>query len=39
MLSAIEKWGYKPGADLCAWIAEALKVSTHDIWPEGEVQP
>jgi DNA-binding XRE family transcriptional regulator len=34
MLSAIEKWGYRPGADLCARIAEALKVSTHDIWPE-----
>jgi DNA-binding XRE family transcriptional regulator len=37
-LSAIERWGYKPGADLCARIAAALKVSTHDIWTEDEVQ-
>jgi DNA-binding XRE family transcriptional regulator len=34
MLSAIEKWGYKPGVDLCARIAAALGVSINDIWPE-----
>jgi DNA-binding XRE family transcriptional regulator len=39
MLSAIERWGYRPGADLCARIAAALGVSTNDVWPEGEAQP
>lgn len=39
MLSAIERWGYRPGADLCERIAAALGVSTNDVWPEGEAQP
>jgi DNA-binding XRE family transcriptional regulator len=38
-LSAIERWGYRPGADLCARIAAALKVPVSAIWPEGEAQP
>ena len=38
-LSAIERWGYRPGADLCERIAAALGVSTNDVWPEGEAQP
>jgi DNA-binding XRE family transcriptional regulator len=33
-LSAIERWGYRPGADLCARIATALGVSIDDIWPK-----
>ena len=37
-LSAIEKWGYRPGAALCARIATALGVSVSAIWPEGEAQ-
>jgi len=39
MLSAIERWGYRPGADLCERIAAALGVAVSDIWPEGEAQP
>jgi DNA-binding XRE family transcriptional regulator len=38
-LSAIEKWGYRPGAALCERIATALGVSVSDIWPESEAQP
>jgi DNA-binding XRE family transcriptional regulator len=38
LLSAVEKWGYQPGDDLCARIAAALEVSTNDIWPQGEAQ-
>jgi len=38
VLSAIERWNYRPGADLRARIAAALGVSVADIWPEGEVQ-
>jgi lambda repressor-like predicted transcriptional regulator len=38
VLSAIEHWNYKPGADLRARIASALGVGVADIWPEGEVQ-
>jgi DNA-binding XRE family transcriptional regulator len=37
-LSAIEKWGYRPGAALCERIATALGVPVSDIWPEGEAQ-
>jgi DNA-binding XRE family transcriptional regulator len=33
-LSAIEKWGYRPGVNLCERIATALGVSVIDIWPE-----
>jgi DNA-binding XRE family transcriptional regulator len=33
-LSAIEKWGYRPGVDLCKRIASALGVNIADIWPE-----
>jgi DNA-binding XRE family transcriptional regulator len=39
MLSAIERWGYRPGADLCERIAAALGVAVSDVWPEGEAQP
>jgi DNA-binding XRE family transcriptional regulator len=38
VLSAIERWNYKPGADLRARIASALGVSVADIWPAEEVQ-
>jgi DNA-binding XRE family transcriptional regulator len=38
-LSAIEKWGYQPGSDLCERIAAALGVHVGDIWPETEAQP
>jgi DNA-binding XRE family transcriptional regulator len=37
-LSAVERWGYRPGAALCERIAAALGVSINDIWPEGEAQ-
>jgi DNA-binding XRE family transcriptional regulator len=33
-LSAIERWGYRPGAALCERIATALGVHVSDIWPE-----
>jgi lambda repressor-like predicted transcriptional regulator len=36
VLSAIERWNYRPGADLQARIAAALEVNVVDIWPEGE---
>lgn len=36
MLSAIERWGYQPRADLCERIAAALGVAVSDIWPEAE---
>jgi DNA-binding XRE family transcriptional regulator len=39
LLSAVEKWDYQPGDDLCARIAAALQVSINDIWPQGEAQP
>jgi DNA-binding XRE family transcriptional regulator len=32
-LSAIEKWGYQPGPDLCERIAAGLKVRVADVWP------
>ena len=35
-LSAIEKWGYHPGAGLRARIAAALGVQVTDIWPVEE---
>jgi DNA-binding XRE family transcriptional regulator len=38
-LSAIERWGYRPGAALCARIATALGVPVSAIWPESEAQP
>jgi lambda repressor-like predicted transcriptional regulator len=34
VLSAIERWNYRPGTDLRARIACALGVSGHEIWPE-----
>jgi lambda repressor-like predicted transcriptional regulator len=34
VLSAIERWHYRPGADLRARIARALGVTGHEIWPE-----
>jgi len=37
-LSAIEKWGHQPGADLCERIAAVLGVHVGDIWPEGGAQ-
>src|SRR5262245_60042129 len=33
-LSAIEKWGYRPGVNLCERIATALGAHVIDIWPE-----
>jgi DNA-binding XRE family transcriptional regulator len=33
-LSAIERWGYKPGVELQERIATALGVKVADIWPE-----
>jgi DNA-binding XRE family transcriptional regulator len=38
-LSAIERWGYRPGAALCPRIATALGVPVSDVWPESEAQP
>jgi DNA-binding XRE family transcriptional regulator len=38
-LSAIEKWGYRPGTALCGRIATALGVPVSAIWPESEAQP
>jgi DNA-binding XRE family transcriptional regulator len=37
-LSTIERWDYKPGADLCERIAAALGVSINDIWPGDEAR-
>jgi DNA-binding XRE family transcriptional regulator len=36
VLSAIERWNYKPGVDLRARIASALGITGHDIWSEEE---
>ena len=33
-ISAIERWGYKPGVALQERIATALGVNVADIWPE-----
>jgi DNA-binding XRE family transcriptional regulator len=33
-LSAIERWGYKPGVELQERIATALGGNIADIWPE-----
>jgi DNA-binding XRE family transcriptional regulator len=33
-LSAIERWGYKPGVELQERIANAPGVKVADIWPE-----
>ena len=33
-LSAVEKWGYRPSADLRQRIAVALEVPVETIWPE-----
>ena len=33
-LSAVERWGYLPGADVRRRVAEALGVGAPDIWPE-----
>jgi DNA-binding XRE family transcriptional regulator len=33
-VSAIERWGYKPGVDLRERIATALGVNVADIWGE-----
>ena len=38
VLSAIERWNYRPGADLRTRIARALGVRVADIWPAEEVQ-
>jgi DNA-binding XRE family transcriptional regulator len=35
-VSAIERWGYRPGKDLSQRIAEALHVKVTDIWPSKE---
>jgi DNA-binding XRE family transcriptional regulator len=35
-VSAIERWGYRPGKDLSRRIAEALHVKVTDIWPDKE---
>jgi DNA-binding XRE family transcriptional regulator len=32
-LSAIERWGYRPGAELRQRIALALSVAVTEIWP------
>jgi lambda repressor-like predicted transcriptional regulator len=37
-LSAIERWGYRPGADLQRRIAAALGVAVGEIWPGVEEQ-
>jgi lambda repressor-like predicted transcriptional regulator len=37
-LSAIERWGYRPGADLQQRIAAALGVTVAEIWPRVEEQ-
>jgi DNA-binding XRE family transcriptional regulator len=35
-VSAIERWGYRPGKDLSQRIAAALNVKVADIWPNEE---
>jgi DNA-binding XRE family transcriptional regulator len=35
-VSAIERWGYRPGKDLSQRIAVALNVKVSDIWPDKE---
>jgi DNA-binding XRE family transcriptional regulator len=35
-VSAIERWGYRPGQDLSQRIAAALNVKVSDIWPDKE---
>jgi len=35
-VSAIERWGYRPGKDLSERLAAALEVKVTDIWPDGE---
>ena len=41
LLTAIEKWGYVPGANTQKRIADALGVQVDDIWTRGqeETQP
>lgn len=36
LLTAIEKWGYVPGANTQKRIADALGVQVEDIWPQEE---
>jgi DNA-binding XRE family transcriptional regulator len=38
LLTAIEKWGYVPGADTRKRIADALGVKVEDIWIRAESQ-
>jgi transcriptional regulator with XRE-family HTH domain len=33
MLSAIERWGYRPRAQVCQRIAGALGVAVEEVWP------
>jgi DNA-binding XRE family transcriptional regulator len=35
-VSAIERWGYRPGTDLSERLAAALDVKVTDIWPDKE---
>jgi DNA-binding XRE family transcriptional regulator len=37
-LSAVERWGYQPGSDLCQRIAAALEAPVEAIWPEEKSQ-
>jgi lambda repressor-like predicted transcriptional regulator len=37
-LSAIERWGYRPGTELQQRIATALGVAVTEIWPGVEAQ-
>jgi lambda repressor-like predicted transcriptional regulator len=39
LLTAIEKWGYVPGADTRKRIADALGVKVEDIWTRAVSQP
>jgi lambda repressor-like predicted transcriptional regulator len=39
LLTAIEKWGYVPGADTRQRIADALGVQVEDIWTQTVSQP
>jgi lambda repressor-like predicted transcriptional regulator len=39
LLTAIEKWGYVPGANTQQRIADALGVQVEDIWTQEEAQP
>ena len=36
-IGAIERWGHRPSAAVCARIATALGVTVADIWPSQEV--